>query len=84
MECSWSVAPPVLTQKRGQREVAGEFYEPDSEGTVFESAGWSLSSSLRGCFENSEEFHVRLGKGMEETGDSRCGHPAGVRSWRMG
>ena len=26
--------------KRGQQEVAGEFYEPDSEGTVFESAGW--------------------------------------------
>ena len=46
----WSVAPPALTLKRGQREVAGEFPEPDSQGTVFESAVTSWSSPLRGSF----------------------------------
>ena len=50
---------------------------------MFETSGWSLSSPLRGSFENVEEFHVRLDKGMEESGDSLCGHAAGVRSFRM-
>ena len=63
--------------KRGQREATGEFSEPDSEGTVFEFAGWSLSSPLCGCFMNAEEFHVRLDKEM------LCGHHAPVRSKRM-
>ena len=63
--------------KRGEREVAGEFSEPDSEGTVFECVDWSWSCHVRGCFENIEEFHVRLGMGMEETGDSLCGYLAG-------
>ena len=31
---------------------------------MFETSGWSLSSPLRGSFENVEEFHVRLDKGM--------------------
>ena len=70
------VAPPAFDPKCGQREVAGDFSEPDSEGTV--STGWSLSRSLRGCFEIAEEFHVRLDKGMEESGDSLCGYLAGV------
>ena len=48
--------------KRGRREVAGEFSEPDSEGAVFEAA-WS-------SFEHTEEFHVRLEKGWS--------YPAGV------
>ena len=51
---------------------------------MFESAGWSLSSSLHRCFKNAEEFHVRLDKGMEQSGDSLYGHhDAAMRSWRM-
>ena len=42
--------------KRGQRDVAGEVSEPDSEGTLFESSGWSLSSPLRGSFENASSM----------------------------
>ena len=38
LEVSWIAAPLALTPKRGQREVAREFAEPDSEGTVFESS----------------------------------------------
>ena len=56
--------------KRGQREVPGEYSVPNSEGVVFEAAC--------GSFENTEEFHVRLGKGMVESGDSLCGYLAGV------
>ena len=41
-------APSRFDPKHGQWEVAGEFSEPDSEGTVFEPAGWSLSSPCRG------------------------------------
>ena len=36
-----------------------------------------------GCFENTEEFHVRLDKSMVESGGSLRGYPAGVRSLRM-
>ena len=51
---------------------------------MFESSGWSLSSPLRGSFgAHVLEFHVRLDKGMEESGDSLCSYPAGVRSFRM-
>ena len=75
--------PSRFDPKRGQREIAGEFSEPNSEGTVFEFAGWSLSSPLCGCFMNAEEFQVRLDKGMEQSGDSLCGHHAAVRSLRM-
>ena len=50
---------------------------------MFESSDWSLSSPLRGSFENAEEFHVRLENGMEESGDSLCGNAAGVRSFTM-
>ena len=77
MEVCWIVAPRALA-KRGQREVAGEFSEPASEGTVFESANWSLSSSLRGCLENTEESHVCLDKGIEESGVSLVRSPC----WR--
>ena len=49
------------------RRVArsGEVPEPDSEGTVFESSGWSSSRPLRSCFQITENFHVRLDQGME-------------------
>ena len=50
---------------------------------MFESAGWSLSSPLRGCFNHAEEFHVCLDKGMEQSDESLCGHHADVRSLRM-
>ena len=36
--------------KGGQREIAGEFSVPDSEGVVFES--------VCGCFEDTEEKRV--------------------------
>ena len=45
--------PSRFDPKRGQREVAREFSDPDSEGTVFESSGWWLSSPLRGSFDNA-------------------------------
>ena len=77
------VAPPAFDPERGQREAPGEVSELDYEGTVFESSGLSLSSPLRGSFENAEEFHVCSDKGMEESGDSLCGHAAGVRSFKM-
>ena len=60
---SWPL--PLWPQARsagGSRE----FSETDSEGTGFEGAGCSLSSPGRGCLENTEEFHVRLGKCMED------------------
>ena len=67
--------PSRYDPKRGQREVAGEFSVPDSEGMVFEAA--------RGGIENTEECHVRVDKGIVESGDSLRGYPAGVRSLRM-
>ena len=73
--CLLDCGPSRFDPKRGQREVAGEFSEPDSEGMVFEAAC--------GCCENAEELYVRLNKGKEESGDSLCGHLAGVRSFRM-
>ena len=79
----WIVAPAAVTPSAVTGEVASEVSEPDSEGTVFESSGWSLSSPLRGSFENAEEFHVRLDTGVVESVDSLCGHAAGVRSFRM-
>ena len=48
--------PSRYDPKRGQREVAGEFSVPDSEGLVFEAA--------RGGIENTEECHVRVDKGL--------------------
>ena len=79
----WIVAPSRFDPKRGQRVAPGEVSEPVFEGTAFESSGWSLSSPLRGSVENAGEFHVCLEKGMEESGDSLCGHAAGARSFRM-
>ena len=41
-------------------------------------------SRLRGApLEHTEEFHVRLDKGIVESGDSLCSYPAGVRSFKM-
>ena len=54
--------PSRCDPKRGQRELASEFSVPDSEDMVFE-AGCDL-------LENTEEFHVRLGKVMVGWGDS--------------
>ena len=61
--------PSRCDPKRGQREVAGDFSVADSKGMVPEAAC--------GCIENTEEFHVRLDKGIVESGDSLRGYPAG-------
>ena len=42
--------------------ISGEFSEPDSEGAVFELAGWPLTGPLPSCFKNTEKFHVRWGR----------------------
>ena len=72
LEVCWIVACPAVTR---QREVAVEFSVPDSEGMVFEAAC--------GCFDNTEEFHMRLDRSMVGSGDSLRGYPAGVRSLRV-
>ena len=71
----WIVAPPAVTPSA----VSGR------------QLARSLSliprvrcSRLRGRpLEHTEEFHVRLDKGIVESGDSLCSYPAGVRSFRM-
>ena len=77
--------PKRYGSKHGLREVVGEFHEPDSEGTVSESAGWLASSHLRGCSEETDEILVLVNMVYNRSSEGRsctstiCGSPITMR-----